>query len=583
MARFTARDAVVLGAILVFAALLMLHAGSRRGAELMPWPDGLEYAAMAVNLAHGMGPVLHFGGYTYPSRYTAGYPLILAAVVPRIVAVSHAYIVTIALGLLAIAAIFALARRMFDLQTATIAALVLATSPVFITYSTLVLSDVPAMLLAIVAAWLLFAITIDEQNPDTRPRAALAMWAAFGLASGYSVAIRPTNATLLVGIAVAFVLAPPTKAKSAKLIQEIGELTKPITAFAVAFAVPIIWLLRINSVHLGGALRSGYAWWVKEVYGTGGAGFSIAYLFGPTLPRNPHGNVLIYLSALLGVDGMLGDRGDARYFLYPFAAAVFAIIGIVAIVRSPALRAARRVIWFGLGFLAALFAIYIFHVFTDVVFLLPGTFVLFIGAGYGAMVANRWMRATLASNLKTSGQTARAIGVIILDAILLIAIAGDVVARLSSPPTASPIVAAFEQVDGQIPPDATIASNISLQFLQLYIPGSDRQFIGLSSSDPGESFTDYHLSRLFVKRTQGWTGPIPPTIFVGDSISPQAEKLLAAKARTSAGAYLLLCAPESSEYGAVLKEDMGKLGTAFTMTPLFEDRSLALFRLTPAS
>lgn len=576
MARFTARDAVVLGAILVFAALLMLHAGSRRGAELMPWPDGLEYAAMAVNLAHGMGPVLHFGGYTYPSRYTAGYPLILAAVAPRIVAVSHAYIVTIALGLLAIATIFALARRMFDLQTATIAALVLATSPVFITYSTLVLSDVPAMLLAIVAAWLLFAITIDEQNPDTRPRAAVAMWAAFGLAAGYSVAIRPTNAILLVGLALGLVMVRPPRTR-------IAELTKPIVAFAVAFAIPVVWLLRINSVYLGGALRSGYAWWVKEVYGTGGAGFSIAYLFGPTLPRNPHGNVLIYLSALLGVDGMLGDRGDARYFLYPFAAALFAIIGIVAIVRSPALRAARRVIWFGLGFLAALFAIYIFHVFTDVVFLLPGTFVLFIGAGYGAAFANRRMRATLASRRKTSLETAGAIGVIILDAILLIAIVGDVVARLSSPPTASPIVAAFEQVDGQIPPDATIASNISLQFLQLYIPGSDRQFIGLSSSDPGESFTDYHLSRLFVKRTQGWTGPIPPTIFVGDTISPQAEKLLAAKARTSAGAYLLLCAPESSEYGAVLKEDMGKLGTAFTMTPLFEDRSLALFRLTPAS
>ena len=43
----------------------------------MPWPDGLEYAASAVNLANGRGAVLHFGGYTYPSRYTAGYPLIL--------------------------------------------------------------------------------------------------------------------------------------------------------------------------------------------------------------------------------------------------------------------------------------------------------------------------------------------------------------------------------------------------------------------------------------------------------------------------------------------------------------------------
>jgi hypothetical protein len=573
-ARFTARDGVVLAAILAFAMLLMLHAGSRRGAEFMPWPDGLEYAAMAVNLAHGMGPVLHFGGYTYPSRYTAGYPLIVAAIVPRVVAVSHAYIVTIALGLLAIAAIFALTRRMFDLQCATIAALVLATSPVFITYSTLVLSDVPAILVTIIAAWLLFAITIDEESPHARPRTTIALWAGFGFAAGFSVAIRPTNATLLVGLALAFVVTPPPPGK-------IKELAKPLAGFAVALALPVIWLLRINSVYLGGALRSGYAWWVKEVYAAGGTGFSIAYLFGPTLPRNPHGNVLIYLSALLGVDGMLGDRGDARYFLYPFAAAVFAIIGIAAIVRSPALRAARRVVWLGLGFLAALFAIYIFHVFTDVVFLLPGTFVLFIGAGYGATLANRWMRVQLASSRKTPPQTAGALGVIILDAILVIAIGGEVVARLSAPPIASPLVAALEQVGPQIPPDATVASNISLQFLQLYIPGIDRQFIGLSSTDPGESFTDYHLNRLFVKRTQGWTGPIPPTLFVGDSISPQAEKLLVTKARTSGGAYLLLCAPESSEYGTVLKDEMGKLGVAFAMTPLFEDRSLALFRLIP--
>ncbi|MGC1676005.1 MAG: hypothetical protein WA740_00620, partial [Candidatus Binataceae bacterium] len=139
------------------------------------------------------------------------------------------------------------------------------------------------------------------------------------------------------------------------------------------------------------------------------------------------------------------------------------------------------------------------------------------------------------------------------------------------------------QVDARIPPDATIASNISLQFLQLYIPGSDRHFVGLSSSDPGESFTDYHLHRLFVKRTQGWTGPIPPTIFVGDSIPPLAEKLLASKARSSGGAYMLLCAPESSEYGTVLKDEMAKLDAAFTMTPLFENRALALFRLTPPS
>jgi hypothetical protein len=580
-ARFAARDFLALGAILGFALLLMLHMGARRGAELMPWPDGLEYAAMTVNLAHGLGPVLHFGGYTYPSRYTAGYPLILAAIVPRTVGISHAYLVTIAMGLLAIAAMFALARRMFDLQCATVAALVLATSPIFITYSTLVLSDVPAMLLAIVAAGLFFAIGVEEDRPTARPRATLALWAGFGLAAGYAVAIRPTNATLLAGLALAIVMAPPARAESAKLLEKLAELTKPLAAFGIAFAIPVLWLLRINADYLGGALRSGYAWWVEEVYGAGGSGFSLAYLFGPTMPRNPHGNVIVYATALLGVDGMLGDRGDARYFLYPFAAAVFAIIGIAAILRSQELRAARRVVWFGLGFLAALFAIYIFHVFTDVVFLLPGTFVIFIGAGYGATIANRWMLSRFRMRRNNAAQAARGLGVIALDAILLIAIGTEVVARLSSPPRASSMVAALEAVDTQIPPGATVASNISLEFLELYIPGSNRKFIGLSSSDPGESFTDYHLSRLFVKRTHGWTGPIPPTIFVKDSLSPDAERQLGDAARTPAGAYLILCAPESSDYATVLKGELTKLSVNFIMVPLIENRSLALFQLSP--
>src|ERR1039457_2621060 len=67
----------ILAAIILLAITMMRSGGLRRGVELMPWPDGLEFAASAVNLAAGRGAVLHFGGYTYPSRYTGGYPLIL--------------------------------------------------------------------------------------------------------------------------------------------------------------------------------------------------------------------------------------------------------------------------------------------------------------------------------------------------------------------------------------------------------------------------------------------------------------------------------------------------------------------------
>src|SRR5258708_21217947 len=69
-------DWLIVAAILILTFVMVTSAGLRRGVELMPWPDGLEYASTGVNLASGRGAVLHFGGYSYPSRYTDASPLI---------------------------------------------------------------------------------------------------------------------------------------------------------------------------------------------------------------------------------------------------------------------------------------------------------------------------------------------------------------------------------------------------------------------------------------------------------------------------------------------------------------------------
>src|SRR5215471_6399149 len=112
--RFGVRDVAALAILAVLAILLALRVGSRRGADLLPWPDGLEYAAQAVNLDGGRGPVLHFGGYSYPSRYTEGYPLILAAALPLVGHdVARLYIVNLAIGLCSIVGIYFLALKMF--------------------------------------------------------------------------------------------------------------------------------------------------------------------------------------------------------------------------------------------------------------------------------------------------------------------------------------------------------------------------------------------------------------------------------------------------------------------------------------
>jgi len=552
--------------------VMIRSAGSRRGLELMPWPDGLEYAASAVNLAAGRGAVLHFGGYSYPSRYTGGYPLLLEFFYRLIGTDFRPLDASMFLGILSVLFLFILTRWMFGRAAAAIAALTLALSPVFITYSSLVMSDVPTLCVTLFAAVMLVTAASDEapQSPNWMRMSA---WLMFGLFAGFSTIIRPTNATILVGLALCVVMVPLER-------RDLPSLLKAALAIAIGFAIPVAWQLHQNAMHLGSAFASGYAWWVPEVYGAGGKTFSIAYLFGPTMPRNPHGNVIVYGMTLLGLDGMLGDPGDSRSFLYPFAAAVFATVGFLANFLAPGRPAGRRLIWFGRGYLVALTGLYCFYVFTDVAFILPGAFVLFIAAGAGAAVANRWMRGVLRNRRRSAGQLAAAAGVIVLDALLVVSLATEAAVRLSARPADSAMVASLEEQDSALPADATIVSNISLQFLELYMPAENRRFVGLNSLDPGERFTDYHLHRLYEKRAAGWNGAVPPVVFDGERMSPAAADSLGSAIGAKTPVYLLLAAPESDDYAGVLKTELDQLQEKFTVEPISQNKSAALYRLT---
>jgi 4-amino-4-deoxy-L-arabinose transferase-like glycosyltransferase len=537
----------------------------------MPWPDGLEYAAAAMNLTKGRGAVLHFGGYTYPSRYTGGYPLILEFFY-RVSGADFRPYTSLILGMLAVLGLFMLTRAQFRGLAAAIAALLLALSPVFITYSSLVMSDVPTLFVTICAAVMLMVATSDyaNQSPSwTR----MSAWLMFGLLAGFSTIIRPTNAAILAGLALCVVMAPLEK-------RDLASLLKAGVAVAIGFAIPVAWQLHQNSINLGSAFASGYSWWVPEVYGAGGKTFSAAYLFGPTMPRNPHGNVIVYLTTLLGLDGMLGDRGNPRYFLYPFAAAVFAIVGFVATLGAPERLAARRLIWFGLGYLVALTVLYCFYLFTDVAFILPGAFILCIAAGAGAALTNRWMRDVLRTQKLSGSQIAAAAGVIVLDVLLVVSLASEVMARLSAQLANSVMVSTLEESDSTMPPDATVISNISLQFLELYLPLGDRHFVGLNSLDPGERFTDYHLHRLYEKRAAGWKGPVPAVVFDGEQMSPAVSDSLESGIDAKTPVYLLLAAPESQQYADVLKSELDQLQGKFAIEAVSQNEAVALYRLT---
>jgi 4-amino-4-deoxy-L-arabinose transferase-like glycosyltransferase len=560
----------ILGAIILLAIMMIRSTGARRGLELMPWPDGLEYAASAVNLANGRDAVLHFGGYTYPSRYTVGYPALLGFLYLLCGAHVSPFFFSFFLGLISVVGVFSMARAYFGRAAGAIAALLLALSPVFITYSSLVMSDVPTLFVTITAA-LILAETSDYAR-RSRNWMRMSAWLIFGFLAGSSTIMRPTNATILAGLVLCVVMVPLEN-------RDPSSLLKAAIAIAFGFAIPIAVQLHQNAINLGSAFASGYAWWVPEVYGAGGKTFSAAYLFGPTMPRNPHGNVIVYVTTLFGLDGMLGDRGDARYFLYPFAAAVFAIVGFLPILLAPGRAAARRILWFGLGYLVALTGLYCFYLFTDVAFILPAAFVVFIAAGAGAAVANRWMRDMLRNRNRSAGQFAAAAGVIVLDVLLAVSLLSEVVVRLSARPESSAMVASLESVNSTLPRDATVVSNISLQFLELYMPAENRRFVGLNSLDPGERFTDYHLHRLYEKRAAGWNGAVPPVVFDGPEMSAEADSLASAiGAKTPV--FLLIAAPESQDYADVLKTELDQLARKFTVKPNSQNKAVALYRLT---
>ncbi len=551
----------------------MARSGFRRGVDLLPWPDGLEYAAAAVNLDRGLGPVLHFGDYSYPSRYTEGYPLILAAAYPILGGrVERLCLATIATAMVAVAMLYILASLMFGRASAFFAGLLLAASPLFATYSTLVLSDVPTLAVTLMAALALFHASAAEDAP-LPPPGRIALAALCGALAGFTVMIRPTNALIIVGLGASLFAVPP--------LGRSGGILRAAIAFAVGFAGFPAWQAIQNYRYLGGPLRSGYVFWVPEVYGSMGVTFGAQFLFGPTMPGNPHGNLISYLLTVAGLDGMLGDPGDPRYLVYPFAGAAFAIFGTALALRKSDARAVLRVTWFGLSFFAALLAAYLFYFFTEVAFLLPGMFIIFAAAGYGIVAANLALRATWARVRKSARDLVVIVGVVALDLILAFSMLAETASRVAVSPRPSKMAPALLGIGSLIEPDAAVVSNISLQFLELYLAKPRTTLIGLNSFDPGGEFTDYHLSRLYAKRSAGWRGPVPPVLFAGQRIDDAEVKSLTAAARGGKPVYLLMTAAENPDYADLIKDEADQLSVWFALDPVAQSDPVELYRLKP--
>jgi hypothetical protein len=237
--------------------------------------------------------------------------------------------------------------------------------------------------------------------------------------------------------------------------------------------------------------------------------------------------------------------------------------------------------WFGLAFLAAMLALYLFYFFTEIAFILPATFILFTAAGYGIVVANRAMLAARARARKTSRDNAIIAGVIALDLMLAFSIVAETSNRVAASPAQSKMVGTLVAIRAQLLPNAIVVSNVSLQFLELYIATPKTELVGLNAFDPGGQFTDYHLARLYTKKASGWSGPVPPVLFSGPHIDDGEAKALADMIRSGRSAYLLVTAPERQDYADLLKDEVAQVSASFNLEPFARSDMVEVYRLTP--
>jgi 4-amino-4-deoxy-L-arabinose transferase-like glycosyltransferase len=575
--RFKGIDAAILALMLGFALLMIANTGFANGQELWPMPDAVEYAATAVNLDRGLGPVLHFGGITYPSRYTIGYPLILAAAYPIL---GHRperlCLVTALAALVAIAGLYILTLWAFDRPSAIAAGLLLATSPLFLGLSTCVMSDIPSLTVVIIAA-LAFLYAEEKES--------LVASALCGLLVGLAVIIRVTNSALLVGMLAAALLVQPGRLR-----------LRQVMAFAIGFAAFPGLQAWINLHYLGSPLSSGYVFWLPEYFSSDFKPFKLSYLIVPPDPSYRHGNLVTYAIAMLGLDGIFGQltvgtelrtlahwrsAGTelrtlvlARYALYPFPAAVFAGLGVFYAFRQKRNPYTMRAVYLGLGFLAALLVTYLSYFSVDPRFMLPALFIVFAAAGYGLVSANRRLQMGWPGFV-----------VVALDLLLAGGIVMQTGAWLAVPmPLESKLVSDVLAIRPRLA-NAVVVSDISLQWLELYAGGEQTEFVGLNdiytAEVPDQAATEYHLYVLRSKRSDGWSGPIPPILFPGGALDPAEARQLADEDKKGRPVYALVTKPLTREWQNVLKSEAAEIHRYFTDTTIADYPEVGLYHLKP--
>jgi hypothetical protein len=243
--------------------------------DLRPRPDAVEYEEAARQLVRGDGYWLHIAGERYPPRYPFG---VSALIAPALLVLGDGLgtgvVVMRAVAMLGVVATWGLARTAAGPIAAFGAALLLATAPLHVRLSKLVLSEVPsATAVAVVALLCLHAAR----------RATPGAWLAVGVGAGLAATLRLSNALLVVPA-------------SAAVLATGGRLGS-LAALGTGALIGVAPLLAQQYHALGSPFATGYAYWLP-----GTRFFGTVHVLGPPAGGGTEPNALFYGAALSGAE-----------------------------------------------------------------------------------------------------------------------------------------------------------------------------------------------------------------------------------------------------------------------------------------
>jgi 4-amino-4-deoxy-L-arabinose transferase-like glycosyltransferase len=368
----------------------------------------------------------------YPSRYSLGFPLLIAPVFFVLgPSYTNAIVTVFLMNLGSIALVYLIARRLVGLVGALVAAGVVVLSPLDQSLGQRILSDEPASFI-VMCAFALLLVLADHSGETSNSQPPLSLRALLGYALvggllGFACWVRQID---LIYLPVPFAANLWTRTRTdlptgRGLARSIAAISCVFGSWAV-IQIPILWY---NAKTFGSITKTGYSYWVPYWYSSPTTTFSLTYAFNeagsvPSANGIPTSRVTTYLLALLGAN-VPYDLGGSITAYSPLVAGL-AIVGLFALaypfarnsIKSPqALRQIGFVLASGTAIVLT-FVAYSLYFFYSPRFLDLAVLLIAIFAGGGANLLVGWLRR--AADRNSRARALASIGSVTIVALLFI-------------------------------------------------------------------------------------------------------------------------------------------------------------------